>query len=114
MTKSPLPRLKDILDEINALEETLSGLSFNEYETSWKIRRACEHALLIISEASRHLPQDIKAKHLHIEWLKIADLGNVLRHEYHHVDDQIVWNIYKKHLPPLKKAIEAMIEENNK
>lgn len=114
MKKSPLPRLKDILEETRALENLVKGSSFAEYNKSWQMRRACEHALLIISEASRHIPSDLKARHAHIPWLKIADLGNVLRHEYHHVDNRIIWNILKKHIAPLKKAIETMLAHKKK
>jgi uncharacterized protein with HEPN domain len=32
-------------------------------------------------------------------------MGNILRHEYHRVDDRIVWNTVKTELPPLRAAV---------
>ena len=36
--------------------------------------------------------------------------GNILRHEYHKVQDEIIWEVVK-HLPPLKAAILRMLEQ---
>ena len=80
--KSPLPRLDDILDAIRGIEDTVGGLEFETYEEVWQIRRAVERGIEIISEASRHLPNDLKAGHSEIPWGKVAAIGNVLRHEY--------------------------------
>ena len=37
-------------------------------------------------EASRHIPVDMKAKEPKINWRRLADLGNWLRHAYHRTD----------------------------
>jgi uncharacterized protein with HEPN domain len=47
----------------------------------WLIERDIE----IISEASRHLTYELKARRTEIPWSKVAGMGNVLRHEYERV-----------------------------
>jgi uncharacterized protein with HEPN domain len=32
-------------------------------------------------------------------------MGNILRHGYHKVDDEIVWNTVKTDLPTLREAV---------
>jgi len=32
-------------------------------------------------------------------------MGDILRHGYHKVDDEIVWNTIKEELPPMREAI---------
>lgn len=32
-------------------------------------------------------------------------MGNILRHSYHRVDDEVVWNTVKEDLPALKQAV---------
>jgi uncharacterized protein with HEPN domain len=32
-------------------------------------------------------------------------MGNLLRHAYHRIDDQIVWNTVKDELPPMREII---------
>jgi uncharacterized protein with HEPN domain len=38
-----------------------------------------ERRVGIISEASRYLTEDLKARHPEIPWQKVAGIGNVLR-----------------------------------
>ena len=75
------------------------------------MQRAVEHGLEIISEASRHLPADLKAVAPGIPWRQIAAIGNLLRHEYQRVDISATWNIIDEHLRPLASAIEQLIAE---
>jgi uncharacterized protein with HEPN domain len=41
----------------------------------------------------------------------VAGIGNVLRHEYHRVEDQILWTVVQDELPTLKVHPEAMRAE---
>jgi uncharacterized protein with HEPN domain len=51
---------------------------------------AVVRGLEIISEASRRLPDDLKAGHPGIDWVAIAAAGNVYRHEYEGVDVDLI------------------------
>jgi uncharacterized protein with HEPN domain len=62
--------------------------------------------LEIISEASRRLPDHLKARHPHIVWKQMAGAGNVYRHDYEDVAAHFVWNTVQDALPPLKVVIE--------
>jgi uncharacterized protein with HEPN domain len=75
------------------------------------MQRAVERGLEIISEASRHIPPDMKALAPSIPWRQIAAIGNLLRHEYQRTDITATWNIVAEHLPPLASAIKQLIAE---
>jgi uncharacterized protein with HEPN domain len=62
--------------------------------------------LEIISEASRRLPDDLKARHLSIAWKEMAGAGSVYRHDYEEVDADEVWVTVQDHLPPLRSVVE--------
>jgi uncharacterized protein with HEPN domain len=47
--------------------------------------------LEIISEASRRLPDDLKARHPAIAWKQMAAAGNIYRHDYEDVAASYVW-----------------------
>jgi uncharacterized protein with HEPN domain len=47
-------------------------------------------ALEIISEATRRLPDEMKARHASIDWTAVAAAGNVYRHEYEGVDEILI------------------------
>ena len=73
------------------------------------MRMAVERLFEIISEASRFIPADLKARQDDISWQRIADLGNWLRHAYHRIDAEILWNIAHNDLDPLKRFVEEVV-----
>ena len=99
-----------MIDAIAGVESTVAGRSFAEYQQSWPTRRAVERGIEIISEASRHVPEDLKERHPHIYWREIAAIGNLLRHEYGRIDDRIMWRVVQRYLPELKAAIAEMLQ----
>ncbi len=115
MVKRPtLLKLHDIKEAVAGISETLDGVDYDKYKGDWEKRRATERGIEIVSEASRHVPQSLKDKHSDIPWQAIAAMGNRLRHEYQKIDDKVVWDTAKKHLPKLSRAIDAMIKETER
>jgi hypothetical protein len=55
-------RLEDILDAITDVTQFIAGRSFDEYQRDKLLRLAIERCIEIISEASRHIPPDMKAR----------------------------------------------------
>jgi uncharacterized protein with HEPN domain len=98
-----------MIDAIAGIESTVAGRTFAGYQQSWPIRRAVERGIEIISEASRHIPEDLKERHPHIYWREIAAIGNLLRHEYGRIDDRIMWRVVQKYLPELKTAVADIL-----
>jgi uncharacterized protein with HEPN domain len=102
-------RLRDILEAIGEIEEMLRGRNLDGF-TSDKMRRmATERYLEVICEATRRLTDDVKQSAPDIDWQKIIDFGNRLRHAYHATDVEMVWGIVQTHLPPLKSFAERRI-----
>jgi uncharacterized protein with HEPN domain len=84
-------------------------VSFDEYCESFTLRRAAERAVQIISEAAKALPSGLTAQYPDAPWSAIISIGNVLRHEYQHIDDRRLWEILTVHLPQLRPVILRMI-----
>ena len=74
-------------------------------------RDVVERNLEVISEASRRLPDDLKAARTQIDWRVLADLGNVLRHAYHRVEETRLIEIVVDHLPALELAVQAILAD---
>ncbi len=79
---SPVPRLTDIIEAIELIRSEMADVTLNAFEADRRKRWLAERGIEIISEASRHLPDALKARHASIPWPKVAGIGNVLRHEY--------------------------------
>jgi uncharacterized protein with HEPN domain len=60
----------------------MAGVSIEAFEADWRKCWLVERGVEIISEASRHLSDELKARHPKIPWSRVAGIGNILRHEY--------------------------------
>jgi uncharacterized protein with HEPN domain len=102
-------RLLDILEAIRDVETILHGKTFEQFTEDRMLRFATERLLEIVCEASRKLPDSVKQDGPDINWQRMIDFGNQLRHAYHETDVVIVWNITAKQLPPLKAFAERRL-----
>jgi len=106
-SKSPIQRLSDILENIEFARQLTHQMSYEEFAEDRKTQYAVVRALEIISEASRRLPEELKARHSEIPWKAVAAVGNVLRHEYEEVDPRIVWRTVKNEIVDLESVIHS-------
>ena len=111
MQRSIRLRLNDIIRAIDGTEGTIGGIGFKTFQTVFHMPRTVERCIEIISEATRHLPKEIKAKYPDVPWQQIAGIGNVLRHDYDLVDDYITWDVAKAHCPRLRAVVVKMLAE---
>jgi uncharacterized protein with HEPN domain len=82
----------------------MAGVTLDALEPDRRKRWLVERGIEIISEASRRLPDALKARHPSIPWPKVAGIGNVLRHDYEHVPHDVLWRVVCDDLPPLEKV----------
>ena len=107
-------RLRDILEAITEIEEILTGRNLDLFSKDKLRRMATERYLEVICEAGRNLSDEVKRGAPEIEWQKMVDFGNRLRHAYHATDINIVWDIVQNYLPPLKAFVERRIRVSGK
>lgn len=100
--RSLIPRLTDIIESSELVRNELIGISLDEFETDRRKRWIVERGIEIISEASRRLTDDLKARHPEIPWTKVAGIGNVLRHNYEDVSAPVMWKLVHDNLPLLE------------
>ncbi|WP_366509678.1 HepT-like ribonuclease domain-containing protein [Mesorhizobium sp.] len=60
-----------------------------DYQGDWVLKHAVQRGTEIISEASRALPDEVKALQPDIPGRQVRTIGNVLRHEYHGLADNV-------------------------
>lgn len=93
---------------IEFIEGTIAGRSRKEVMKERLTELALQRAVEIVSEASRHNPEDLKGLTPDIEWQAIRAIGNVLRHEYHGIADEIIWDTIIGGIAYFKRAIHEM------
>jgi uncharacterized protein with HEPN domain len=112
-SKSPRPSLSDIARNIELARGFVAGLDFEAFRADRRTVYAVTRCLEIISEASRRLPEDLKTRHPNIPWADIAGAGNVFRHDYEDVLDQIVWRTVFHSLDALAEVANEELERPN-
>jgi uncharacterized protein with HEPN domain len=109
-SKSADTALRDILHHVELAANFSVGFDRDSFKRDIKTVYAVTRCLEIISEASRRLPDDLKARHPAIGWRQMAGAGNVYRHDYEDVAAEFVWETVARALPPLRLAIEAELK----
>jgi uncharacterized protein with HEPN domain len=92
---------------LSFIAETVASTGKSAAARQPMVRLALERALEIVSEASRFLPEDLKAHHAGIAWRRVADLGKVIRHGYDHLDWDVLWDILTFDAPDLHRAVRS-------
>jgi uncharacterized protein with HEPN domain len=96
-------RLNDIIEASERLRRLLADVSLEKFEADWQKQWLVKRGIEIVSETSRHLPADTKARHAALPWRRIAGIGNVLRHNYEHVSAPIMYALVQNKLPALEQ-----------
>ncbi|MGC2063897.1 MAG: DUF86 domain-containing protein [Thermodesulfovibrionales bacterium] len=102
--------LDDILSAISRVREYVHGLDRERFISDSKTVDAVIRNLEIIGEASRKLPDDIKAASAEVEWSKIIAMRNILTHEYFGVNNLLLWDIITNKLGTLESTCQRLLK----
>ena len=98
----------DILQAIANIEADTAGWDLERFVADRRVRQLVERNLEITSEASRRIPDHLKAMEPDVPWREIAGIGNVLRHNYGEVRPEILWGVCTRRLAALKTAVQRI------
>jgi uncharacterized protein with HEPN domain len=97
--RDPRVHADDVLQAIANIEAD-TGLDFDRFVADRRVRQLVERNLEIVSEASRRIPDRMKATEPDVPWREIAGIGNILRHDYGAVRPDILWGSASIVSPP--------------
>lgn len=107
--RDPLQRVLDILDATRAIRSFVEGMDESAFRGDRKTLDAILRNLTVIGEAARHVPEGIRARFREVPWLEMADMRNVVVHEYFGVDVEILWQTATRDVPELEALINAVV-----
>ena len=104
-------------DIIKSIDEILSYVeSVENYESFIQndmVIDAVVRNLEIIGEIANKLPNELKEIHSNIPWREMYGLRNLAIHEYHIIDNRVIWEIATENIVQNKIDIEKVIENSN-
>jgi uncharacterized protein with HEPN domain len=104
--------LKDILGAIHKIEIYTQDLDFLSFCQDERTVDAVIRNLMVIGEAVKNIPEDIRQVEPEIEWRKIAGLRDFAAHAYFNVSNEIVWDVVENKLSTLAEAVTRILDCN--
>jgi uncharacterized protein with HEPN domain len=105
-SSEPEKRLLHIRHNIHLARKFIEGLDYEAFRDNHLVFYGVTRCLEIISEASRRLPDEMKARHPDIPWAEMAGAGNIYRHDYEDVQQRLVWGTVHRRFAALLAAVE--------
>ncbi|ADN35220.1 protein of unknown function DUF86 [Methanolacinia petrolearia DSM 11571] len=100
----------DIVDAANNILDYTKGIDYDDFISNQMCIDAVIKNFLVIGEAVKKIPEEIKSQHSSIDWKNIAGLRDVLVHAYFRIDDEILWDIVQNKLEDLRDEVLKMSE----
>ena len=102
-------RITDILDAIARIQRYTADLTEDAFVNDERTRDAVIRNLEVIGEASRHVPDEIKAGHPEIPWRSMLDMRNFAVHQYEQINLGIIWSTIQDDIPPLVPRLQRIL-----
>lgn len=107
-------RIGHIKDAIANIRSLRARAADEQIKLDPILRAALERFFEIISEASRHVPEELRAGYPDIPWKRIAGIGNFLRHAYDGIDVDVLLNAAGSDLDMLESALDDMLTDDGR
>lgn len=104
-------RLEHILEQLNNIEEFVSGKTLNDLQNDKVLQYAIVKCIEIIGEAAYMLSVEFKDKHPQVQWEQIVRMRHVLVHGYYHISLPLVWSVIQDDLVDLKPYIMQFLSK---
>jgi len=110
MARDATELLNDILRSVDDILEYVAGLDRDAFlglpDADGKTYRAIKNAISEMGEAIKGLPKEITDRHPSVDWRGLAALRDVIAHQYHRVDMEMLWPVVHEELPAFAQELE--------
>jgi uncharacterized protein with HEPN domain len=111
MSNEFLDYVEDIADAMEKSEILLKGVTYDQFESDFRINFAVVRALEIVGEATKRLPMTLRDQYPNIPWKQMAGMRDRIIHGYDTVDLEIVWDVVKQDIPQIKPQIQQILRD---
>ncbi|MDC7226034.1 MAG: DUF86 domain-containing protein [Spirochaetales bacterium] len=100
--------LNDIIKSMELSQEFIINQTLHTFKEDNKTQFAVIRCLEVIGEATKRLPEELRAANPKIPWRSMAGMRDRLIHGYDVVDSEIVWITVTKTIPELIDKIKEI------
>ena len=113
MSRDYLLYLEDIREGCEKLLRYTAGREFAEFTADERTFDAALLNFIVIGEAVKSIPDDVKGRHPDIEWRRIGRLRDLVVHHYFGVVPQILWDIIQTDVPELLRSVREILDADD-
>ena len=114
MSRIYIDYLRDMLENANRAMQFTEGMNFETISKDEKTIYAVIRAVEIIGEATRNIPEEVRAKYPEIPWRDASNMRNKLVHRYFGINVEVIWQTLNEDLPMLADALQEIIRREEK
>ena len=105
-------RLGQILEAAQEVRLLIEGQTEQTHAEDRKLQLALQKPIQNIGEAAYHLTRQFRREHDHIPWSMMTGMRHRLVHEFHAVDNAVVWDTAAIDVPHLITELQRILEDN--
>jgi len=99
--------IDDIRKSCERVLRYTSGLTEEQFLADEKTYDATLRHLIIIGEAVKQIPEEVRGQYPAVEWKQIARFRDHVIHRYFSVNDDIIWDVVTSKVPQLLAALQT-------
>jgi len=100
--------LIDIIESCRLILEYTQGIDWESLCQNREKQDAILRRITIIGEATKRLSVAFRQKHPSIPWKRIAEMRDIITHEYDEVDLTEIWTVIHENIPELLQYLEGI------
>lgn len=110
MSREPRVYLHDILECCEKVLRYSRGMTRDSLREDEMRHDAIIRNLLVIGEAAKNVPDEVREDIRGVDWRGVAGLRDVLIHAYFRIDDDTMWTVVHEHLPGLRDSVRTYLD----
>jgi uncharacterized protein with HEPN domain len=106
VTKDAAERINDMRIYGETVGRLLASRSVEDFSSDEALRYAVQYLLLVVGEASVHVPEGVRETMPDIPWIRLRGLRNRLAHGYFALDPAMVYLTAVTSIPDLLRRLD--------